>query len=166
METLFAPWRYSYISVSTSPQDCFFCEAAKRLDDAERLVVARTGHHLVLLNRHPYTNGHLMIAPLDHVGDPEQSSVEARAEFWPVVLQAQRAVREVYSPDGFNLGMNLGSAAGAGVPEHFHFHLVPRWSGDTNFMTSIAEVRVSPEDLLEVAEKLRPSFEAQRAGNG
>jgi ATP adenylyltransferase len=115
-------------------------------------------HHLVMLNLHPYSSGHLMVAPLEHLSSPLESSEEAQAEFWPLVLKCQRVLTQAYAPQGLNLGMNLGKPAGAGVPGHFHFHLVPRWAGDTNFMTVLAEVRLVPEDLRQTRERLRALF--------
>ena len=167
MERLFTPWRYAYITKSPagpeSPEtpvepDCFFCAAARNPDDPDGLVVHTGRHHLVMLNLHPYSNGHLMVAPLAHHSSPQESGEEARAELWPLVLRSQRVLEAAYSPHGFNFGMNLGKPAGAGVPGHFHFHLVPRWTGDTNFMTVLAEVRLVPEDLRQSRERLRALF--------
>ena len=162
MRTLFTPWRYRYISMSSEAEKgCFFCQAAVAPVESEPLVLWRSSHHLVMLNRYPYTNGHVMVAPLDHLADPLQASEEAQAEFWPLVLSCQRVLSTAYSPSGFNMGLNLGQAAGAGVPGHFHFHVVPRWSGDTNFMTVVGSVRLVPEANLDVARKLRPLFEQE-----
>jgi ATP adenylyltransferase len=158
MQVLFTPWRYRYVSRQEGNNGCFFCAAAAEPDDAERLVVFTAEHHLVMLNRHPYSNGHLMVAPLEHVADPESSPAAAQAEFWPLVLSAARVLRRVYSPDGLNLGLNLGQSAGAGVPSHFHFHLVPRWKADTNFMTVVGGVRTVPEDLEATRLRLREAF--------
>jgi ATP adenylyltransferase len=158
METLFTPWRYSYITQSVPDSDCFFCAAGKDPGHPDGLVVHTARHHLVMLNLHPYSSGHLMVAPLDHLGTPLESPAEAQAEFWPLVLKSQRVLAKAYAPQGFNLGMNVGKPAGAGVPGHFHFHLVPRWAGDTNFMTVLAEVRLVPEDLRQTRERLRALF--------
>jgi ATP adenylyltransferase len=172
MEHLYTPWRYSYITQSSAspenpatPKDsgCFFCSAARAPEDPDGLVVHTAGHHLVMLNLHPYSNGHLMIAPFEHESSPQESAPEARAELWPLVLKCHRVLQEAYSPDGFNFGMNLGRQAGAGVPGHFHFHLVPRWAGDTNFMTVVAEVRLIPEDLRHARERLRALFGREEA---
>jgi ATP adenylyltransferase len=159
MQNLFTPWRQAYITQQRpdSP-DCFLCAAARRPEDPDGLVVATSRHHLVMLNLHPYTSGHLMVAPLAHLASPQDSSAEARDELWPLVLRAQRVLAAAYAPHGFNLGMNLGQPAGAGVPDHFHFHVVPRWAGDTNFMTVLAEVRLIPEDLRQTRERLRALF--------
>lgn len=167
MERLFTPWRYDYITKSpagpagSEDPGCFFCAAAHNLGDPDGLVVHAGCHHLVMLNLHPYSNGHLMVAPLEHHSSPQESRPEAQAEFWPLVLKAQRILQAAYSPHGFNLGMNLGRPAGAGVPGHFHFHLVPRWTGDTNFMTVLAEVRLIPEDLRQSRERLRALFASE-----
>jgi ATP adenylyltransferase len=167
METLFAPWRHAYITAprpdepageTPAAPDCFFCAAAARPDDPDGLVVHTGRHHLVMLNLHPYASGHLMVAPLEHLSSPLDSGEEARQEFWPLVLETQRVLAEAYRPHGFNLGMNLGAPAGAGVPGHFHFHLVPRWKGDTNFMTVLADTRVVPEDLRQARDRLRALF--------
>ena len=160
MQTLLTPWRFAYISKTASePVGCFFCAAAEQPDDPERLVVGATSHHLVMLNRYPYTNGHLMVAPLSHLASPEGADAEAVAEFWPLVLKCQRVLQRAYSPDGFNMGINLGRAGGAGVPGHFHFHIVPRWKGDTNFMSVVAETRLLPEEPEQIRERLVPLFE-------
>jgi ATP adenylyltransferase len=158
MQQLFTPWRYAYITGTSDDAGCFFCASADQPDDPEGLVVHRARHHLVMLNLHPYSNGHLMVAPLEHFASPQESSPEAQAEFWPLALRTQRVLAEAYRPHGFNLGMNLGAPAGAGVPGHFHFHIVPRWNGDTNFMTVLAEVRLIPEDLRHSRERLRALF--------
>jgi ATP adenylyltransferase len=159
MEQLFTPWRNAYITAgSSSDAGCFFCAAAARPDDPDGLVVHTGRHHLVMLNLHPYSSGHLMVAPFAHLAFPQESAPEAQAELWPLVLKAQRVLAAAYNPQGFNLGMNLGTPAGAGVPGHFHFHLVPRRTGDTNFMTVLAEVRLIPEDLRQTRERLRALF--------
>jgi ATP adenylyltransferase len=167
METLFTPWRHSYITrnSSNSPDslndECFFCAAAgdpRAVEIPDGLVVAKALHHLVMVNLHPYSSGHLMVAPFAHWASPQEADEAARAEFWPLVLKVQRVLAKAYAPQGFNLGMNLGAPAGAGVPGHFHFHLVPRWNGDTNFMSVLAEVRLVPEDLGQTRERLRALF--------
>lgn len=142
-----------------SPREsCFLCAAAAAPEEAERLVVHGTRHHLVILNRHPYTNGHVMVAPRRHLARPTECDAAESAEFWPLVQRVQRVLEKAYSPDGFNLGMNVGSSAGAGVPDHFHFHVVPRWEGDTNFMSVLGDVRVVPESPLQVRARLEPLF--------
>ena len=163
-QVLFTPWRYAYITGEKNAAEeaedagCFFCAAARSSDDPERLVVHRSAHHLVILNRHPYCSGHLMVAPLFHAASPSELSDDGQAEFWPLVLRVKDVLAEAYSPHGFNLGTNLGSAAGAGVPGHFHFHLVPRWRGDSNFMGVVGGVRLVPEDPLEARARIREVF--------
>lgn len=165
-QVLYTPWRYAYITGDKSEgdaaaaPDCFFCAAGRAGDEPEHLVVHRTDHHLVMLNRHPYSSGHLMVAPLDHVAAPGDASAEAVAELWPLVLRTREVLEAAYSPDGMNLGMNLGAAAGAGVPGHFHFHLVPRWHGDSNFMGVVGGVRLVPEDPFAACARLRRLFAA------
>jgi ATP adenylyltransferase len=165
METLFTPWRFAYISAARQDTGCFLCEAAAAPDDPERLVIHTAARHLVILNRHPYSNGHLMVAPRAHLASPLAAPPEAQAELWPVVLLAQRVLEEAYAPDGLNMGLNLGLAAGAGVPDHFHLHLVPRWQGDTNFMSAVANTRLVPEDLTQTRDRLRPLFARRAAGD-
>ena len=164
METLFTPWRLAYITAARQETGCFLCEAAAAPNDPERLVLHTTASHLVILNRHPYSNGHLMVAPREHLASPRHSPPEASAELWPLVLLAQQVLEEAYAPDGLNVGLNLGRAAGAGVPDHFHVHLVPRWQGDTNFMTAVAQTRLVPEDLTQTRERLMPLFARLGAG--
>jgi len=165
MEVLFTPWRYAYVEGHREDREdresatgCFLCDAAAAPDDPERLVVHAAAHHVVLLNRHPYSNGHLMMAPREHVASPQDATAAAQAEAWSLLLRCQRALAAAYRPDGMNVGLNLGKVAGAGVPDHYHVHLVPRWEGDTNFMTSIAHTRLVPEDLLQTRARLRPLF--------
>jgi len=159
METLFTPWRQRYIAEQGETRTgCFFCAAAAESPDSDTLVVHAGAHHIVMLNLHPYTGGHLMVAPRQHVADLEGSSREARCEIWDLVLLAQAALRRTHRPHGFNLGMNLGRSAGAGVPDHYHLHVVPRWDGDTNFMAVVGGVRVIPEDLGETRDRLRSVF--------
>lgn len=159
METLFTPWRYAYITGREKRSDgCFFCAAGREPDAAERLVVHVTEHHVVLLNRHPYSSGHLMIAPVEHIALPEQASLASQRELWPLVLRCRAVLEGAYQPDGMNVGMNVGQGAGAGVPDHFHVHLVPRWQGDTSFITVVGETRLVPEDLLEARRRLRTLF--------
>ena len=163
MQTLYTPWRFKYISMSEAQEGCFFCLAAAEPENDERLVVWQGDRFLVILNRYPYTNGHLMVAPLAHVADPASSDAPSRAEFWPIILRCQRALEEAYAPHGFNMGLNIGRAAGAGVPGHYHFHIVPRWEGDTNFISVLGDVRLIPEEPEQVLAKLRPLFADEEA---
>lgn len=158
MNHLWAPWRSTYVHAKRDPSVCIFCDAAKRSDDEEALVVYRATHCFVMLNRFPYTSGHLMIAPYAHVSRLTQASEAAGEEMMRLARHAEEVLQRVYHPDGLNLGMNLGEAAGAGIEEHIHMHVLPRWSGDGNFMTSVAETRVHPESLGDTYAKLKSAF--------
>jgi ATP adenylyltransferase len=163
LERLWAGWRSEYIERVTSPgeQDCVFCAIlASGLPDEETFVVWRhpTGIAAAILNAYPYTSGHLMVVPTRHVGELEAlGETEARA-VWGGVVAGVKALKTAYGPDGLNLGANLGRPAGAGVPGHFHVHVLPRWNGDTNFMTSVAGARVLPEALPVSAAKVRAAW--------
>ncbi len=138
---------------------CIFCDAARDpANDERNFVLHRGTHTFVILNLYPYISGHLMIAPYAHLGELDAAPKEATDEIMDLTKRCQTALREIYHPQGFNLGMNLGRAAGAGIADHIHMHLMPRWSGDTNFMTSVAETRVLPEDLATTYRKLREKF--------
>ncbi len=161
MEHLFAPWRYAYVSNPDSPGGCIFCAAAR--GEGEGLTLASTERSFALLNRYPYTSGHTMVAPHAHVGDFSELDGATLADMMHLAQRVVRALQQAYQPHGFNLGLNLGEAAGAGIADHLHLHIVPRWRGDTNFMTVNADVRVLPEDLAETCAKLRRALEAQGA---
>ena len=138
---------------------CIFCDAARNpADDERNFVLHRGAHTFVILNLYPYISGHLMIAPYAHLGELDAAPKEATDEIMDLTKRCQTALRETYHPQGFNLGMNLGRAAGAGIADHIHMHLMPRWSGDTNFMTAVAETRILPEDLATTYCKLREKF--------
>ena len=160
-DVLFAPWRYEYLVSDKSGIECFLCEAAASEPDAETLVVHRGRKVFVILNRYPYTNGHVMVAPYEHQARLSESSPETRSELVETVALAERILTEAYRTDGLNVGLNLGSAAGAGVADHYHVHLVPRWKGDTNFMTVAGDVRVVPEEPGQTLARLRPLFARQ-----
>jgi ATP adenylyltransferase len=138
---------------------CVLCTAAKNpADDEKNFILLRGAHNFVILNLYPYISGHLMIAPYAHLGELDAAPREATAEMMDLVKRCQTALRDVYRPEGFNVGMNLGRAAGAGIADHIHMHIMPRWVGDTNFMTSVAETRVLSEDLLTTYHKLLARF--------
>jgi len=138
---------------------CIFCLAQQDPDkDKENYVLYRAEHNFVILNRYPYITGHLMVAPFAHLGELDAASKAVSDEMMDLAKHCQVALRDIYRPDGFNLGMNLGRSAGAGIADHIHLHIMPRWSGDTNFMTTVAETRVLPEDLSMTYQKLRPKF--------
>jgi ATP adenylyltransferase len=152
-EQLWAPWRLEYVRQADEVPGCIFCAAAAG-DDEDMLVVARGTLAFVLLNRYPYASGHLMVAPLRHVGDFLDLSDEEAAELHALTRAAVAALGRAFAPHGFNVGWNLGRAAGAGVVDHVHQHVVPRWGGDTNFMPVLADVKVVPEHLAETRRRL------------
>ena len=156
-DVLFAPWRYEYL-VSEKPVGCIFCEAAVSRDDDESLVVHRGRRVFALLNRFPYTNGHVMVAPLAHEAWFSDSSAETLSELIALVARTQAILVAEYRTDGLNVGVNFGSAAGAGIAGHYHVHAVPRWAGDTNFMTVAGGVRVVPEELSVTRRRLAALF--------
>ena len=158
MERLWAPWRMAYVEVST-PSGCIFCEKPLEEKDTENLILHRGTTAFVMLNAFPYNNGHLMIVPNRHVGTLAATTADERAELMRLTRHAEIALTEAYAPQGINVGMNLGRPAGAGIVDHLHVHLVPRWTGDTNFMSVVGNVRVLPEELGETAKRLRPIFE-------
>lgn len=156
---LWAPWRLEYIEQADEQDGCVFCrEASGALDEAESLVVARREVAFALLNKFPYSSGHLLVAPLRHEGKLGGLSEEEALELHRLSVEALAALERVYGPDGFNLGWNLGRVAGAGITEHVHLHVVPRWSGDTNFMPVLADVKVLPEHLLATRDRLREAW--------
>jgi ATP adenylyltransferase len=154
---LLAPWRYEYL-VSAKPSSCLFCDAAASIDAEASLVVYRGRKVFVLLNRYPYTNGHVMVAPYDHEAWLSDSNEETLTELVRTVARAEKILVREYHTDGLNVGINFGAAAGAGVAGHYHVHVVPRWSGDTNFMTVAADVRIVPEELATTRRRLEPLF--------
>lgn len=157
MKVLWAPWRMRYIR-SPKRHGCIFCEKPGEGRDRENLILYRGRKCFVIMNRYPYNNGHLMVAPYRHVGDFEGLEEEEMAEIMRLLAMSVKALRRAYRPDGFNIGVNLGRAAGAGVEGHIHFHVVPRWVGDTNFMPVFSETRVIPELLEETYNKLLKHF--------
>jgi ATP adenylyltransferase len=157
MSHLWAPWRSKYIS-SPKTAGCIFCNAVACCDDRETLILYRGESVFVILNRYPYTSGHLMIAPYEHVSRLNQTSEESAREMMVLLRRAEQALEDEYHPDGINLGMNLGEAAGAGIEEHIHMHVLPRWFGDANFMTSVGGTRVLPEALEDSYARLSGKF--------
>jgi ATP adenylyltransferase len=164
MEILFTPWRYSYL---TSPKSetgagCIFCNAAKSKGMRHTLTLYRSRQALVMLNRYPYTNGHVMVAPIAHDARLFESTDESLRALIRLTAEAQRILSDVYHPDGFNVGMNFGQIAGAGIADHYHLHIVPRWSGDANFMTVTARTRLVPEELDVTYDRLEKEFKQIR----
>jgi ATP adenylyltransferase len=158
MDYLWTPWRYQYIADAAKDKGCIFCDAIAANDDAKTQIVLRAAASFVILNRFPYTTGHLMIVPYAHVADLAAADPATLAEMMRIAQRVQTALQKMYHADGFNLGMNLGKAAGAGVAGHLHLHVLPRWAGDTNFMTVVGETRIEPEELATTYEKLRKAL--------
>ncbi len=159
MQHLFSPWRIKYIQQHARPAGCIFCLALEQSDSPENLIVRRTGRALVMLNRYPYNNGHVMVVPISHQPSFELVDPATRAEMMELMTQALTVLRSLYHPDGFNVGANLGAVAGAGVADHVHLHIVPRWGGDTNFMGVVGQTRVLPEDLSETYARIRAAWQ-------
>ena len=154
--SIWAPWRLEYIqSVTGEKSGCFLCDASRNTDhDRSNLIIARTDIALLMLNRYPYVNGHLLVAPYAHVAQLEDMPPEHRAALMELAVHGQRLLELGMNPQGFNIGINIGRCAGAGLPGHIHLHIVPRWNGDINFMTTVGQVRVIPEALESAYEKL------------
>lgn len=160
MKHLWSTWRMDYIRSEKRLEGCVFCEALGKPDGAQNLIVNRGSSSFVILNRFPYTSGHLMIVPNQHQASLEDLDAATRSEMMELIMSAVRVLRTEYQAHGFNIGANIGEAAGAGITSHFHMHIVPRWGGDTNFMSSLAETRVIPEALEETYERIRRSWQA------
>jgi ATP adenylyltransferase len=154
MERIYAPWRMEYVQ-GEKPNGCVFCKSADRCDDY-LLYEGKTA--FVMLNKYPYTCGHLMIIPVRHIDKLEELTNEESSEIFVLLDRTLRVLKEAMHPEGFNIGMNIGKAAGAGVEQHLHVHIIPRWEGDANFMSVVNDVRVIPEDLSRTAAKLVPLF--------
>lgn len=161
MDYLWSAWRYRYIAETSKNERCIFCDALAANDDAKTLIVLRGEKNFVILNRYPYTSGHVMIVPYTHVADLSSAEPETLAEMMRIAQRVESALEDTYHPDGYNLGMNLGRAAGAGVTGHLHLHLLPRWTGDANFMTVVGETRVEPEELSTTYGKLHGALRAR-----
>ncbi len=166
MDYLWSPWRYRYITNAAPADTCVFCDMVPEGRDEENLVVHRGRRNFVVLNRYPYTSGHLMVVPYRHVPSIEELDAETAAELMTLAQESVRHLRSIYKPAGLNLGINIGESAGAGIAGHVHLHVLPRWAGDTNFMTAVAETRVLPEDLSVTWQKLRAAFESVRSIEG
>jgi len=159
MDHLWSPWRYQYVSKSGPVAGCIFCIKSSEKRDDENFIVFRGSFNFVLLNIYPYTTGHLMIAPYEHIPSLEPASEAILNEMMQLARRAEIHLSEVYKPHGFNLGMNIGESAGAGVPGHIHLHVLPRWTADVNFMTTVAETRVLPESLETTFAKVKKAFD-------
>ncbi|MBI3974643.1 MAG: HIT domain-containing protein [Chloroflexi bacterium] len=158
MERLWTPWRMAYVGGSGSRSECFLCEKAAEAKDQENLIVHRARLGFIVLNLYPYNSGHLLVAPYVHAGDLTALAPEVGHALFDLTQRAVAALQQEYQPEGFNVGMNLGRPAGAGLPDHLHIHVVPRWNGDTNFMPVVGQTKVLPETLDRTWERLRPHF--------
>ncbi len=164
MDVLWAPWRMKYILKEEKFDGCIFCVNDEEEDLRDRLILRVTEKCLVIMNKYPYNNGHLMVAPRRHRANLDGLESEEMLEIMELLRSSMDILRQVMKPEGFNVGLNLGSVAGAGVEDHMHFHIVPRWGGDTNYMTVIGEVRVIPEHLWATYDKLKPYFDELKLG--
>lgn len=163
MDRLWSPWRYQYIAAGGAQDSeaggCVLCRLRDDPDhDETNFVLHRAAHNFIVLNIYPYISGHLLIVPYEHVGDLDAARKETTDELMDLTKRSQTALRDAYRPSGFNIGMNLGRSAGAGIADHIHIHIMPRWVGDTNFMTAVGETRVIPEDLSTTYQKLHGKF--------
>ncbi|HWR66546.1 MAG TPA: HIT domain-containing protein [Bellilinea sp.] len=159
MEHLWSPWRMEYIMGNNPKSGCIFCDALAQEDGPDNLIVTRGPLAFVMMNRYPYTSGHIMVVPNDHQPSLELLDAATRAEMMEVVAHGIQVMQLVYKPEGFNVGVNIGSVAGAGVADHVHMHIVPRWAGDTNFMSTLAGARVLPEALEDSFRRLREAWD-------
>jgi ATP adenylyltransferase len=159
MDYLWSPWRFRYLESAGEPRpSCVFCIGADTSSDRDRLVIHRAAHSFAILNLYPYTSGHFMVAPYAHIDSIAGASPDVLGEIMAVAQRGVAALERLYKPEGFNIGMNLGVAAGAGIREHFHLHVVPRWTGDANFMTVTGETRVLPEEIGVTWRRLSEAF--------
>lgn len=164
MDHLWSPWRYRYVTRAEAPNGCVFCLKGSQERDRENLVLHRATHCFVILNLFPYTSGHLMVIPYEHIADLGDLPREAARELMDLVQISVRCIQRVYQPKGLNIGMNIGECAGAGIAGHLHMHVLPRWPGDVNFMTSVAETRVLPEELDITYDRLLRAFSETTSG--
>lgn len=159
MENLWAPWRMKYIkAVDEKTEGCIFCTKPKENNDKENLILFKGKFNFVILNKFPYNNGHIMVVPYNHISDPDELAEEIIIELWKLINKSKSILKETFRPDGFNIGMNIGRTAGAGIDEHVHMHLVPRWNGDNNFMPVLGKTKVISQGLLDAWEELSPYF--------
>lgn len=164
MDYIFTPWRYAYITQTEKISECLFCGLLQQNDDAKALIVYRGRHCFVILNAFPYTSGHVMIVPYEHTDQLQRLSNPAAQEMMALTQKLEGILRDLYKPDGLNLGMNLGKAAGAGVAGHIHMHILPRWIADANFASVIGETRVVPEALETTYQRIKAKFDNLATG--
>jgi len=159
MKRIWSPWRMEYIENHEKQEGCIFCNALARTDNEENLIIKRGKLAFVILNLYPYTSGHIMVAPMAHQPSLEFLDPDSRAEVMELVSQSIVVLKKIYKPQAFNVGANIGEAAGAGEPGHVHLHIVPRWAGDTNFMSTLSETRVLPEALEQTYKRIKAGFQ-------
>ena len=155
MDYIWSPWRYRYVAEASKDDGCVFCRSLEANDDRQTLIVQRAEKNFIILNRYPYTSGHVMIVPYAHSAELTAAPPDVLSEMMLLAQRVQKAQEQLYHPEGYNIGMNLGRAAGAGITGHLHLHVLPRWSGDSSFMTVIGETRTEPEELSTTYERLR-----------
>lgn len=165
MEYISAPWRKEYVKRISKMSGCIFCQALKSKDDKGAFILFRGAHNFIVLNKYPYTSGHLMIAPYRHVSSFERAKKEATDEMSDLLKLSLKVLKKKYCPQGFNTGMNLGKCAGAGVADHYHLHVIPRWTGDSHFMPIVGETKVMIEDLETTYDQLFPLFQKAKLGS-
>ncbi len=165
MKYIHTPWRAKYVKNVFKMKGCIFCDALKSNSDKKSYILLRGSHNFILLNKYPYTPGHLMVAPYKHIALFEQSKKESSYEMIELLKLSLKIVKEQYKPQGFNTGMNLGKCAGAGVADHYHFHVIPRWAGDANFMPLIGNTKLIIEDIEETYNKLAPLFKEKQVNS-
>jgi ATP adenylyltransferase len=163
METMWAPWRGDYINGTVDqekpkPEGCVFCEALTTKNDNDRYIIHRGKNAFVILNLYPYNNGHMLVIPNQHISNTEMMDSDTRYEVMDLLIKAESVLNRVYKPHGINIGANIGAAAGAGIAQHMHFHILPRWNADVNFMTAVANTRVVPESLEISWQKIRKAW--------
>jgi ATP adenylyltransferase len=164
MDYLWTPWRYAYVSAAEKSSTCVFCDAPKEKDDSKTHIVYRGEHCFIILNTYPYTPGHVMVVPYSHLDELRKLPADAANEMIALSQRMETVLRELYHPDGINLGMNIGKAAGAGIAGHIHMHMLPRWVADANFMSVVGETRVLPETLEVTWERMRKSLAPGQRG--
>ena len=160
MKVLWAPWRMDYILSDKKSQGCIFCELPKQDTDRDNLILYRSSHTFVIMNRYPYNNGHIMVVPYGHIATLDGMDEGTMLDFMKVSKHAVQSIGKAFMPEGFNMGINIGKIAGAGMEEHLHLHIVPRWAGDTSFMTVFDEIRIVPDHVLSTYDKLHAAFRA------
>jgi len=165
MEYISAPWRKEYVRRISKMSGCIFCQALKSKDDKGAFILFRGAHNFIVLNKYPYTSGHLMIAPYKHLSSFERAKKESTDELSDLLKLSLKVLKKKYCPQGFNTGMNLGKCAGAGVADHYHLHVIPRWTGDSHFMPIVGETKVMIEDLKTTYDQLLPLFQQAKLGS-